>query len=37
MTVNVAAEVINIKGLDKAKGNMADNSIELPEDKWEYN
>ena len=33
MTVNIATKVLNIEGLDKAKGNTADNSIELLKDK----
>ena len=37
MTIDVAAGVLGIEGLDKVEGNMADNPIELPEDEWEYN
>jgi len=33
----VAAKVLGIEGLDKVEGNIADNLIELLEDKWEYN
>jgi hypothetical protein len=29
----MAAEVLNIKGLDKVEGNIANNPIKLPEDK----
>ena len=31
--VNVATKVLNIKGLDKAEGNIANNLIKLLEDK----
>ena len=37
MTIDVAAKVLGIKGLDKVEGNMADNPIKLLEDKQEYN
>jgi len=37
ITINVAAEVLDIEGLDKVEGNTVDNPIELPEDEWEYN
>ena len=35
ITVNVATDILNIKGLDKAEGNIANNLIKLLEDKWE--
>ena len=37
ITIDIAAEVLGIKGLDKVEGNIADNPIKLPEDEWEYN
>ena len=37
ITINIVIKILDIKGLDKVKGNIVNNLIKLLEDEWEYN